>query len=436
MVPPHVAGRVPAELSAALVERLAVPGGVGTVRRGMQDREAAARLLTTPFFGSWIGKARPGEKTSSDPQTRTAAWAHWAVENAVEMTGSTGRSYPALLLPGRFYDPKGIGPKLRPHLEIPSRVLKREDPSFPARLALMGNALLFNFWLPGEVTAARRALFGQGADPSEVFDLLWSAWKELRATVSRLLDRVGPSWHVVEELMVTSDPALTEAATGDFGRDEVEGFFPSAAGFSLEVRFDRRLREESGVWAARRVGVWQVSGSSGTGRFSFGVLTPRLTANSMFRDELFLPERESPASLLVRGLVLSRVGSAVLDHDAGVTVPAPESGKRPGYFLRAVPARVGAALPEASLSAAVKYLQAYPDAEEAWKALEDWATRTGSLLTVTRDGYLAAHRRARRFVSRAEDPEREDIDVILPLAWDRKSRVVRVTFVSTVDRDG
>jgi hypothetical protein len=29
---------------------------------------------------------------------------------------------------------------------------------------------------------------------------------------------------------------------------------------------------------------------------------------------------------------------------------------------------------------------------------------------------------------RAEEPERDDINVLLPLAWDEKSRVVRVTF--------
>ena len=29
---------------------------------------------------------------------------------------------------------------------------------------------------------------------------------------------------------------------------------------------------------------------------------------------------------------------------------------------------------------------------------------------------------------RAEDPDRDDINVLLPIAWDSRSRVVRVTF--------
>jgi hypothetical protein len=31
-------------------------------------------------------------------------------------------------------------------------------------------------------------------------------------------------------------------------------------------------------------------------------------------------------------------------------------------------------------------------------------------------------------VKRAEEPDRDDINVLLPLAWDAQSRVVRVTF--------
>jgi hypothetical protein len=47
---------------------------------------------------------------------------------------------------------------------------------------------------------------------------------------------------------------------------------------------------------------------------------------------------------------------------------------------------------------------------------------------VAKEGFLAAHRNALRFMRRAETPERDDVNVLLPLAWDDRSRVVRVTF--------
>jgi hypothetical protein len=81
------------------------------------------------------------------------------------------------------------------------------------------------------------------------------------------------------------------------------------------------------------------------------------------------------------------------------------------------------------LEAAVHFIQTYPKAEDAFGALEEWAMRSGSVLTVLKEGHMAAHRRAQRFLRRAEEIERDDIDVLLPIAWDEKNRVVRVTFV-------
>ena len=58
--------------------------------------------------------------------------------------------------------------------------------------------------------------------------------------------------------------------------------------FGIEVRFDVKLLERNGAWASRRVGVWQIRGTTvGGDEFSFGVVTPRLTANSLFSDPLF-----------------------------------------------------------------------------------------------------------------------------------------------------
>jgi hypothetical protein len=88
---------------------------------------------------------------------------------------------------------------------------------------------------------------------------------------------------------------------------------------------------------------------------------------------------------------------------------------------------VGQKLPEASVAAAVGFLQTYPDPEAAWKCLETWGA-AGHMLTVTKDAFIASHANALRYLRRAEQPERDDINLVLPLAWDADGKVVRATF--------
>jgi hypothetical protein len=390
------------------------------------------RLLPTPFVASFVGQAHPGDLADPDPHRRTVAWAHWAVGALSEMRGVQDRAYYALTLDGRFYDPKGTGPRVRPHLELPSWQLAKPDPEFPTRLAQMGNGLSFPWWVAAEVTAARRALFnttkGSVFDVSQVLnrhrDMLIRAVTQLRTVTY-------PQWSTIEALLISSPDGLCHEATDDVPDTEVAEFFPGGAELRLSVVYDNKLREQNPRWASRRVGVWQLRGTTRGGeRFSLGVLTPRLTANSLFRDPLFSPDRESPAALLVRGLVLARLTRTRLRTHGHIRVGAAavEPEHRPGPCLRAVVAKIGTKLPEASTEAAIRFLQAYPDPDAAWRRLAHWATTNGAALTVTEDGFKAAHRNALRYLRRAEDPERADINIVLPLAWDQQARVVRVTF--------
>lgn len=402
----------------------------------MDVHELRGRLLPTPFFASFVGRARPGDLFDSDPARRSAAWAHWAVTSCTEMTGLSDRAYAALTLPGRFYDPKGTGPTVRPHLEVPARVLGRPDPEFPDRLAQMGNGLAFPWWVISEVTAVKRALFNTpDGHVGPLVELLNTRRGVLADALGPVARAAAAQWSVVEGLLIARADGLAGDAAGDFDADEVAAYFPAGAELGLRVVYDAKLRERNRQWASRRVGVWQVHGRDEHGeRFALGVVTPRLTANSLFSDPLFAVERESPAALLVRGLLLRRLVRNHLAPAAEFQVGEPAAtSSKPGPRLRAIVARVGAKLPEASVEAAVFFLQKYPDPDAAWEALEAWARRTGALLTVTRDGFAAAHRNALRFLRRAEDPERDDINVVLPLAWDDKSRVVRVTFSRPVD---
>lgn len=398
---------------------------------------AIAALAATQFVASWIGRARPGDPYDVDPARRAAAWAHWMFTSMSPMTGMSDRPYVGLVLPGQFYDPKGTGPKVRPHLEIPAHLFERTDQQFPDRLAQMGNGLLFPWWLVPEVLAARRALFSvPRMSPADLIDTLNQRRVSLLIALTQLRESAANIWPAVEEHLISEPAKLGPLAAGPFSTEQIATFWAPAADLGLRVEFDDKLAEKAGTWVSRRVGVWRLVCENDAGTAVLGTITPRLTRSSLFTDPLFDPATEAPAAMLVRGLVLRRVLGA-FDPAAGNTaVPALDPKPRaPGAGLRAVVARVGDKLPVASTAAAVRFLRAYPDPSDAWEALSAWASARGTaeeprqaVLTVSRDGFSAAHRSALRAIQRAEDPDRDDINVVLPLAWDASNRIVRVTY--------
>jgi hypothetical protein len=398
------------------------------------SRELQRRLLSTPFVASWVGDARSGADRFDDIWgRRRAAWAQWAIENLVEMAGANDRTYAAILLEGAFHDPKGRGPLVRPHIEIPQWALDAADPYFGARLAIAGNGLAFPWWLAPECVAVKRALLHvRGADPSAIINELSSQRAALAGAVANLSEAAARHWTTIEQLIIAEPDGLSAEATGNFGPDDVAAVLPSARSLQLEVVYDEKLRASAKSWASRRVGVWQLRGVNADGRrCALGVVTPRLTSNSQFRDPLFAPEREAPGALLVRALLLRRLAGSYLGVDVDDVAATPTSvapARSAGMHLRAVPAKVGARLPEASVESAMYFLHTHPEPDQAWAALCEWATRTRTLLTVSEEGFAAAHRRSMRFLRRAEEPERDDVNVVLPLGWDEQNRVVRVSF--------
>jgi hypothetical protein len=402
----------------------------------VNDRTTEAQLLPTPFFSSFVGQARPGERFVGNIEVRAATWASWVLDNIVQMTGRESRVYPALVLSdSRFYDPKGLGPKGlgpsgTPHLEIPKKILDHTYVEFPYHLGLIGNGLAFEWWVMSEIKAVRRALFTTSRGSlKEAVEVLGQSQEPLAAALERLMSVAAPQWSVVEGLLVTLEDGLSAEATGDFSKEEVARYFPAGAHMQLRVSYDAALSLDQGRWAARRVGVWHVSGEHQGEVFSFGVITPRLTASSLFRDPLFTPEHESPAASLVRGLVLERLVRTRLNDEISIGVArAKDVEKGGGPRLRAIVSQPGQKTPEASMESAVHFIQQHETSASAWEALSSLARHLGALLTVTPEGFAAAYVNAQRYLRRAEDPSRDDVNVILPIGVDDKKRVVRFTY--------
>ena len=400
----------------------------------MPDNKIHARLLPTPFISSFVGRSRPGELGDGDRARRASAWSSWAVSALDQFKGIEDREYFALVLPGAFFDPIGGGPVIRPHLEIPGRVLDRPDPEFPDRLAEAGMATLMPRWILPEVKAFRRALFNTPTGSiSGLLGVLASRRAGMHAAYRELSTQLERGWDQIEALLITNPELLNQDLSGDFSTAEIAELIAPATGFGLEVTFDEQLRTSQGTKVSRRVGVWQITGVDNGRRFAMGVVTPRQTRNSLFRDPLFDISREGDAAALVRALLLRRL----VNHHLNGTLPDrvaidPIKSGVGQPFLRAVAARVGAKLPEASEPAAIHFLQRHPTATEGWAALCDWADGR-YVLTVTEEQFVRAFDLAKRNLRRAEPPTRDDINLVLPIAW-HEGKIVRVTF-SLPDQD-
>jgi hypothetical protein len=392
------------------------------------DPASRASLLSSAWVASWLGAARLGQLHDPDQEARAAAWAYWAV-NRLTLVEGQNRKYPALVLPGTFYDPKGNLEGVIPHLEISKSVMERSDPLFPYRLAQFGNAATFPNWTYHEITAVRRCLFSaSGEDASELMGLFNQHREQLRDGLVFSNAWAASHWTTVADAIISTDDGLSSAATGPFSPAETAQYLPGLQGLNVRVEFDEKLRISSGSWASRRVGVWRIR----QGSVTVGVATPRLTRNSLFVDKLFSPDAESAAALFVRGLLLRRICTELLPTPQGSVPDMHLIQPRPTGYLRASPARNGQRTPEASVEAAVEFLRAHDTGDAAWATLETWAER-GYTLAVTQSAFISAYAKAVQLIDRAEEPPREEIDVLLPLAW-HSTGVVRVTWATNSPR--
>jgi hypothetical protein len=239
----------------------------------------------------------------------------------------------------------------------------------------------------------------------------------------------SPQWSVIERMHAARTDDLVTTLTEPFDSGELARFFPPAASLSMRITMDPRLVQQAGSWVSRRVGAWRVETLDKNDKTaSLGVITPRLTRNSMFNDGLFDPGKESSAALLVRCAILGRITERHLGGAHPAAVPVDPAMAAKGSYFRSVVAKVGEKLPEASADSAVQLLEAYPQATDAWDALTRWSGE-GYVLTVSRARFEDAHGLLSSELRRAGAFDQDEINNLLPLAWDTRGRVVRVTFV-------
>lgn len=388
----------------------------------------SSEILTSPFVASWLAKARKGTLTQPDHKQRTGAWAQWAPENISKMSGHSDRSYYALLLPGSFYDPNNTAVPTRPHLEIPTGLWYSEDYLFPDRLALTGNGLLFPSWLFSEVLATKRALLSPPrGDITALIKLLVEYREDILTAALTARKALKQNWNSVETSLISTPQNLTDKIIPGFSTTEIAKLFPQAKNLKLSVQYDQKLATFSKDKTSRRIGIWQLKGVCNNEPFTQAVITPRLTKSSLFNDPLFTPSTESVASLLVQALLHAKLASLEF-----YPIKAIKPVVKPR--LRAIPARAGEKMPQASLEAASRFIQTYPDAALAWETLTTWAAKrtsgTETILTITEPNFKKAHKNVAKALRTAQTPDRTDVNVLLPLAWENRTRVVRVTYAS------
>jgi hypothetical protein len=296
-------------------------------------------------------------------------------------------------------------------------------------IANAGNAILSGAWVYPEVKALKKSLLENSHMDG---DIAISTLFEFRESLVRELESINkilePDWDEFERLIVSSPESLMHILAEGFDTKDLKSLLHKVDIESITVNFSKSLLESSGENSIKRIGIWDivlVDKNNNTQKM-FAVI-PRLTRNSLFHDKLYNPEKEGVLSLLVRVLLMRKIYAKI--NSTSLTRSLIKESKKSitkPYYKALVP-KVGEKLPEASTDAAILLLQSYNNSRQAWLALQEWA-KESYILTVTEKQFRDSFDDAKILLKRAEKPDREIIDNLLSLCWDKKSRVVRMTY--------
>ena len=386
----------------------------------MNDREILAKVISTPFFSSFIGKCVEGDIYAREHAIRSQAVGYWMLNSLTRFTGQDSREYIGIQLPGEFYDPLGFGKALKPHIEIPESILKKSDANFLDKLTLLGSGLHFKWWILPEVLSIRRALFRESS--GTVLDFIKAvepSRDDLVNTIRSQQDKLRDNWgYIAEEIAIKSKDFALEVF-GVINSNEILTYLPIDISQNLKIRLEKKVDGEDITKTARRVNAWVIEGAS----FKCAAITPRLTYGSIFKDEVFSLEKESIAALLVRGLVINRVSKRFnLGEEKVLIQPTALS-----THLRAIPAKIGQKIPEASFTSAIRFVTDYQEPAIAWSRLEEWA-RESYILTISKELFYKSFLEIAKRIDKMEELDQDDVNNVLPLAWSKSGKITRVSY--------
>jgi len=386
----------------------------------VNDREILAKVISTPFFSSFIGKCVEGDIYAREHAIRSQAVGYWMLNSLTRFTGQDSREYIGIQLPGEFYDPLGFGKALKPHIEIPESILKKSDANFLDKLTLLGSGLHFKWWILPEVLSIRRALFRESS--GTVLDFIKAvepSRDDLVNTIRSQQDKLRDNWgYIAEEIAIKSKDFALEVF-GVINSNEILTYLPIDISQNLKIRLEKKVDGEDITKTARRVNAWVIEGAS----FKCAAITPRLTYGSIFKDEVFSLEKESIAALLVRGLVINRVSKRFnLGEEKVLIQPTALS-----THLRAIPAKIGQKIPEASFTSAIRFVTDYQEPAIAWSRLEEWA-RESYILTISKEVFYKSFLEIAKRIDKMEELDQDGVNNVLPLAWSKSGKITRVSY--------
>jgi hypothetical protein len=386
----------------------------------VNDREILAKVISTPFFSSFIGKCVEGDIYAREHAIRSQAVGYWMLNSLTRFTGQDSREYIGIQLPGEFYDPLGFGKALKPHIEIPESILKKSDANFLDKLTLLGSGLHFKWWILPEVLSIRRALFRESSGTVLYFiKAVEPSRDDLVNTIRSQQDKLRDNWgYIAEEIAIKSKDFALEVF-GVINSNEISTYLPIDISQNLKIRLEKKVDGEDITKTARRVNAWVIEGAS----FKCAAITPRLTYGSIFKDEVFSLEKESIAALLVRGLVINRVSKRFnLGEEKVLIQPTALS-----THLRAIPAKIGQKIPEASFTRAIRFVTDYQEPAIAWSRLEEWA-RESYILTISKEVFYKSFLEIAKRIDKMEELDQDDVNNVLPLAWSKSGKITRVSY--------
>jgi hypothetical protein len=238
-------------------------------------------------------------------------------------------------------------------------------------------------------------------------------------TIRSQQDKLRDNWgYIAEEIAIKSKDFALEVF-GVINSNEISTYLPIDISQNLKIRLEKKVDGEDITKTARRVNAWVIEGAS----FKCAAITPRLTYGSIFKDEVFSLEKESIAALLVRGLVINRVSKRFnLGEEKVLIQPTALS-----THLRAIPAKIGQKIPEASFTSAIRFVTDYQEPAIAWSRLEEWA-RESYILTISKEVFYKSFLEIAKRIDKMEELDQDDVNNVLPLAWSKSGKITRVSY--------